>query len=54
MAAIAFALLLAAVLWGLESWQSWREETGADDDGLMEPRPAQAEPTRPRAVSTSS
>ena len=52
--AIGFAVLLAAAVWGLESWQSWREETGADVDGLMEPRPAQAEPTRPRAVSTSS
>ena len=39
MAAIAVAVLLAAVLWGLESRQSWREETGADNDGLMEPRP---------------
>ena len=38
-AAIAFALPLAALLWGLESWQSWRKETGADNDGLMEPRP---------------
>jgi uncharacterized membrane protein YedE/YeeE len=41
MAAIAFALLLAAVLWALEVRQSWRSETGADNDGLMEPRPAQ-------------
>ena len=52
--AIGLAVVLAVVLWGLESWQSWREETGADVDGLMEPRPARAEPTRPRAVSTSS
>jgi uncharacterized membrane protein YedE/YeeE len=50
--AIGLALVLAVVLWGLESWQSWREETGADGDGLMEPRPAQTEPTRPRALST--
>lgn len=40
MAAVAFAVLLAAVLWGLESWQSWREEIGADQDGMMNPRPA--------------
>ena len=44
MAAIAFALLLAAVLWALETRQSWRSETGADSDGLMEPRPAQSVP----------
>jgi uncharacterized membrane protein YedE/YeeE len=40
LAAVAFALLLAAVLWGLETNQSWRSETGADNDGLMEPAPA--------------
>lgn len=44
--AIGLAVVLAVVLWGLESWQSWREETGADVDGLMEPRPARMEPTR--------
>ena len=32
MAAIASALLLAALLWSLESWQSWHAETGADGD----------------------
>jgi uncharacterized membrane protein YedE/YeeE len=44
MAAIAFALLFAAVLWSLETRQSWRSETGADNDGLMEPRPFQSAP----------
>jgi uncharacterized protein len=43
-AASAFALLLAAVLWGLESWQSWRQEVGADNDGLMQPRPVHTAP----------
>jgi uncharacterized protein len=52
--AIGLALVLAVVLWGLESWQSWREETGADGDGLMDPRPAEAAPTQPRALSTGS
>ena len=51
MAAIASALLLAALLWSLESWQSWHAETGADGDGLMQPRsnhtaPANAHLTR--------
>ena len=49
--ALAFALLLAAVLWGLETWQSWRDETGSDDDGLMLPRAA---PTSARTTSTSA
>jgi uncharacterized membrane protein YedE/YeeE len=44
MAAIACALLLAGVLWALETRQSWRSETGADNDGLMEARPVQGEP----------
>jgi hypothetical protein len=44
MAAIACALLLAAVLWALESRQSWRSETGADSDGLMETPPVQNQP----------
>lgn len=52
--AIGLALVLAVVLWGLESWQSWREETGADSDGLMEPREAQTAPTRPRSLGTRS
>jgi uncharacterized membrane protein YedE/YeeE len=38
------AVILAAVLWGLESWQSWRSETGADNDGLMAPRPIHSVP----------
>ena len=37
MAALAFALLLALVLWAIETWQPWRQETGTDNDGLMEP-----------------
>jgi uncharacterized membrane protein YedE/YeeE len=43
-AALGFAVLLAAVLWILESHQSWRSEIGADSDGLMEQRPAQSAP----------
>ena len=35
MAAVAPAVLLAAVLWGIESRQSWRSETGTDNDGLL-------------------
>ena len=42
MAAIAFSLALAAVLWALEARQPWRSETGADNDGLMEPPPAKS------------
>ena len=51
MTAIAFAVLLAAVLWGLETWQSWRDETGADNDGLMQPRRAR---TSAGTTSTSA
>jgi hypothetical protein len=36
MVAIGFAVVLAMLLWGLESYQSWRNETGRDKDGLME------------------
>jgi uncharacterized membrane protein YedE/YeeE len=43
-AAVALALLLAAVLWGIETRQSWRSETGADNDGLMEAHPARTVP----------
>jgi uncharacterized membrane protein YedE/YeeE len=39
-AATGLAVVLAFVLWGLESWQSWREEIGRDYDGLMDPGPA--------------
>jgi uncharacterized protein len=46
-AAIGFALLLAAVLWGLERLQPWRQETGADNDGLMEERSAHTAPAEP-------
>lgn len=34
--ALGLAVLLALALWGLESWQSWYDETGTDFDGLME------------------
>jgi uncharacterized membrane protein YedE/YeeE len=44
MAATACALLLAGILWALETRQSWRSETGADNDGLMEARPVQRAP----------
>jgi uncharacterized membrane protein YedE/YeeE len=43
-AALAFAVPLAAVLWSLEHHQSWRSEIGADSDGMTEQRPAQSEP----------
>jgi uncharacterized membrane protein YedE/YeeE len=36
-AASGLAVTLALVLWGLESWQSWRDETGSNQDGLMDP-----------------
>jgi uncharacterized membrane protein YedE/YeeE len=39
MAALAFALLLAVVLWTIETWQPWRRDTGADNDGVMEAPP---------------
>lgn len=45
MVSISCALVLTAVLWGLESRQPWRQETGVDDDGLMEPRPTLAVPS---------
>jgi uncharacterized membrane protein YedE/YeeE len=38
--AIGVAVLLAAALWGLERWRPWREEIGAEADGLLPPRPA--------------
>jgi uncharacterized membrane protein YedE/YeeE len=44
MAATVCALLLAGILWALETRQSWRSETGADNDGLMESRPVQNQP----------
>lgn len=34
-AAVALALVLAAVLWSMESWRPWRSETGRDNDGLL-------------------
>ena len=33
--AILVAVLLTMLLWVLESWQSWRDETGRDHDGNM-------------------
>jgi uncharacterized membrane protein YedE/YeeE len=39
MAALAFALILAVVLWTIETSQPWRQETGADNDGVMEAPP---------------
>lgn len=35
LAAVGLAVALAVVLWGLERWQSWRNEAGADHDGLL-------------------
>ena len=52
MAAIASALLLAALLWSLESWQSWHAETGADGDGLMQPRSNHTAPTNAHLTRT--
>jgi len=34
--AVIAAVLLAAAMWGLETWQSWRHETGDDFDGVTE------------------
>lgn len=51
LAAIGFALLLAAALWGLEKLQSWRQEIGADNDGLMAERSAQTARADPRLKS---
>jgi hypothetical protein len=50
--AVAFAVLLAAVLWVIESRQSWRSETGADYDGLMELREVQTRPADAHLKST--
>jgi uncharacterized protein len=36
--AVGLAVLLAAVLWGMESRQSWRSEIGTDNDGLLPQR----------------
>jgi len=38
--ALGFAVVLGAALWGLERWRPWREEIGAEADGLLPPRPA--------------
>jgi uncharacterized protein len=38
-AAVALAVLLAAVLWGIETRQPWRSEIGTDSDGLMQDDP---------------
>ena len=54
MTALAFAALLAAALWGLETWQSWRDETGSDNDGLMRSHPAHTAPTSAGPTSTSA
>jgi membrane protein implicated in regulation of membrane protease activity len=51
-AAVAFAVLLAAALWVVENRQSWRSETGADYDGLMEPRGVQMRPVDAHLKST--
>ncbi len=36
MAATGLAVVLAAMLYALESWQSWRNETGRENDGVMD------------------
>jgi uncharacterized protein len=54
MSALAFAVLLAAVLWGLEALQSWRDETGTDDDGLMQPSPSHSTHSGTSTSSTSA
>ena len=38
MLALGFAALLVAALVAVERWRPWREETGADADGLLPPR----------------
>jgi hypothetical protein len=50
--ALALAVILALVLWALESRQSWRQETGRDCDGLLEPRSADAPPAGAHARRT--
>jgi uncharacterized protein len=52
MTALAIAVLLAGLLWGLETWQPWRSETGADNDGLIEPRPVHTAPVNAHLKST--
>lgn len=44
--ALAFAAVLVLALFGLERWRSWREELGADADGLLPP----AAPAAPRGA----
>lgn len=46
MLAVGFAALLVAALAALERWRPWREEVGAEADGLMPPDAA----TPPRAA----
>ena len=40
MLALGFAAVLVAALVGLERWRPWREEIGAEADGLLPPQPA--------------
>lgn len=42
--AIGLAVALTALLWAIESRQSWRVETGPGVDGLMEPAPERDAP----------
>ncbi len=42
--AVGFAAVLVAALAALERWRPWREELGAEADGLLEPKPAAAHP----------
>lgn len=41
--ALGLAVLLSLVVWAMETWQSWHDEIGAGNDGLMEARAAAVE-----------
>lgn len=50
--AVALAVFMAAALAGLERWQSWRVETGAGYDGLMDAPTSAAAPLAGEASKT--
>jgi uncharacterized membrane protein YedE/YeeE len=50
--ATTFAVLLTAILGGLESWQNWRQESGVNNDGLMQSQSIDAAPVNARPKTT--
>lgn len=50
--ATTFAVLLSAILGGLESWQNWRQESGVNNDGLMQSESIDAAPVNARPKTT--